>query len=114
MTVVSELLKSGYKKIDVKNTTGQTALHIACTKGYKEITEMLIEHQANVEVRDEEGVTPLHVSPRVWRFISDALLCLSAPCWWKGKVAVVVKVVECILLQTLVLCFCFDLYTVAV
>lgn len=64
MIVVSELLKSGYKKIDVKNTTGQTALHIACIKGYKEITEMLIEHQANVEVRDEEGVTPLHLACR--------------------------------------------------
>lgn len=74
ITVVSELLKSGYKKIDVKNTSGQTALHIACMKGYNEITEMLIEHQANVEVQDEEGVTPLHVSPSS---VVTAVLCLS-------------------------------------
>lgn len=75
---MSELLKSGYKKIDVKNTTGQTALHIACSKGYKQITEMLIEHQANVEVQDEEGVTPLQVSPTLvlWS-VTHAELCLS-------------------------------------
>lgn len=74
--VVSELLRAGYKKIDLKSTTGQTALHIACSKGYKEITEMLIEHQANVEARDEEGVTPLHVSlPSV--VITRAVLSLS-------------------------------------
>lgn len=60
--VVSELLKTGYKKIDVKNSTGQTALHIACMEGYQEIVEMLLQYEANVEVRDEEGVTPLHVS----------------------------------------------------
>lgn len=39
---------------------------------------MLIEHQANVEARDEEGVTPLHVSlPSV--VITYAVLSLSYP-----------------------------------
>lgn len=62
IVVVTELLKAGYKKIDVRNNTGQTALHIASMKGYQEVAEMLLQHEANVEVRDEEGVTPLHVS----------------------------------------------------
>ncbi|XP_069170662.1 tyrosine-protein kinase HTK16 isoform X2 [Procambarus clarkii] len=62
--VVSELLKSGYKKIDDKNNNGQTALHIASMKGYEEITKMLLQSMASVEVRDEEGVTPLHLASR--------------------------------------------------
>lgn len=62
--VVSELLKAGYKKIDVRNNTGQTALHIAAMKGYQEVAETLLQHEANVEVRDEEGVTPLHLACR--------------------------------------------------
>ncbi|KAK8723689.1 hypothetical protein OTU49_011493 [Cherax quadricarinatus] len=61
INIVSELLKSGYKKIDDKNNNGQTALHIASMKGHEEITRMLLQSMAFVEVRDEEGVTPLHV-----------------------------------------------------
>lgn len=64
IVVVTELLKAGYKKIDVRNNTGQTALHIASMKGYQEVAEMLLQHEANVEVRDEEGVTPLHLACR--------------------------------------------------
>ena len=60
--MVSELLKAGYKKLDVRNSSGETALHIACKKGYQDIVEILLQYQANVEVRDEEGVTSLHVS----------------------------------------------------
>ncbi|XP_064105314.1 tyrosine-protein kinase Shark-like isoform X1 [Macrobrachium nipponense] len=64
ITVVSELLKSGYKKLDDKNNNGQTALHIASVKGHVEITEMLIKASALIEVRDGEGVTPLHLACR--------------------------------------------------
>ncbi|KAK8723687.1 hypothetical protein OTU49_011493 [Cherax quadricarinatus] len=64
INIVSELLKSGYKKIDDKNNNGQTALHIASMKGHEEITRMLLQSMAFVEVRDEEGVTPLHLASR--------------------------------------------------
>ncbi|RXG54558.1 Tyrosine-protein kinase shark [Armadillidium vulgare] len=57
--VVSELLKSGYRKIDAKNNCGQTALHIACTKGNLELVRLLLEANANVDVRDQDGMTPL-------------------------------------------------------
>ncbi|XP_068223675.1 tyrosine-protein kinase HTK16 [Palaemon carinicauda] len=64
INIVSELLKSGYKKLDDKNNNGQTALHIASMKGHVEITEMLLKASALVEVRDGEGVTPLHLACR--------------------------------------------------
>ncbi|XP_071521228.1 tyrosine-protein kinase HTK16 isoform X2 [Panulirus ornatus] len=64
ITVVSELLKSGCRKIDDKNNYGQTALHIASRKGFIEITKMLLQFMACVEVRDEEGVTALHLASR--------------------------------------------------
>lgn len=62
--VVSELLKSGFRKIDNKNNSGQTALHIASMKGHEDIAKLLLQSMAFVEVRDEEGVTPIHVSSR--------------------------------------------------
>ncbi|XP_070000132.1 tyrosine-protein kinase HTK16 isoform X6 [Penaeus vannamei] len=64
VTIVAELLKSGYKKIDDKNNYGQTSLHIACMKGFEEITRLLLQVPANVEVRDEDGLTPLHLASR--------------------------------------------------
>ena len=83
--MVSELLKTGYKKIDVRNNTGQTALHIASMKGYQEIAEMLLQHEANVEVRDEEGVTPLHVSSISCgcysALVAMAVVCILSEFW---------------------------------
>ncbi|KAK7078642.1 hypothetical protein SK128_025564 [Halocaridina rubra] len=64
VNIVCELLKSGYKKLDEKNNNGQTALHIASMKGYAEITKMLIQASAIVEIRDEEGMVPLHLACR--------------------------------------------------
>ncbi|XP_042859998.1 tyrosine-protein kinase Shark-like isoform X3 [Penaeus japonicus] len=64
VTIVAELLKSGYKKIDDKNYYGQTSLHIASMKGYEDITRLLLQAPANVEVRDEDGLTPLHLASR--------------------------------------------------
>lgn len=60
LIVVSELLKSGYRKLDVKDSNGQTALHIACMKGNDDIVKMLLNAQAGVQARDQEGLTALH------------------------------------------------------
>lgn len=61
-TVVSELLKCGYRNIDAKNQDGQTAVHLACRYGNERMVKKLIESGANVNCRDSEGNTPLHVS----------------------------------------------------
>lgn len=62
LTVVSELLKCGYRNIDAKNQDGQTAVHLVCKHGNEAILKQLIDVGANVNCRDTEGNTPLHVS----------------------------------------------------
>lgn len=64
-TVVSELLKCGYRNIDAKNQDGQTAVHLVCfhsTENEERILKLLIDSEANVNCRDKDGNTPLHVS----------------------------------------------------
>lgn len=61
LTVVSELLKCGYRNIDAKNQEGQTAVHLVCKHGNEAILKQLIDIGANVNSRDKEGNTPLHV-----------------------------------------------------
>lgn len=60
-TVVSELLKCGYRNIDSKNQDGQTAVHLACLHADDKILLKLIERGANINSRDAKGNTPLHV-----------------------------------------------------
>ncbi|KAG8228527.1 hypothetical protein J437_LFUL008984 [Ladona fulva] len=59
-TVVSELLKCGYRSVDAKNAEGQTAVHLASRLGNDEILKKLIESGANINCRDTAGNTPLH------------------------------------------------------
>ncbi|XP_066603271.1 tyrosine-protein kinase Shark [Prorops nasuta] len=59
-TVVSELLKCGYRSLEAKNQLGQTAVHLAAKNGADEILEKLIQSKANVNCRDTAGYTPLH------------------------------------------------------
>nr|CAD7588127.1 unnamed protein product [Timema genevievae] len=61
-TVVSELLKCGYRSLEAKNQDGQTAVHLASRMGKDDILKKLIESGANINCRDTAGYTPLHVS----------------------------------------------------
>ena len=46
----------------VKNSVGETPLHIAAMKGHKEIIQLLVTEGANIEVEDKHGYRPLHVA----------------------------------------------------
>ncbi|XP_001602126.1 tyrosine-protein kinase Shark [Nasonia vitripennis] len=59
-TIVSELLKCGYRSLDAKNQLGQTAVHLAAIDGADEILSKLIQNNASVNCRDTAGYTPLH------------------------------------------------------
>ncbi|XP_067008964.1 tyrosine-protein kinase Shark [Anabrus simplex] len=59
-TVVSELLKCGYRSLEAKNQEGQTAVHLASRLGKDAILKKLIESGANINCRDTAGYTPLH------------------------------------------------------
>ncbi|XP_051153972.1 tyrosine-protein kinase Shark [Leptopilina boulardi] len=59
-TIVSELLKCGYRSLEAKNQLGQTAVHLAAKDGADEILKKLIQNTASVNCRDSAGYTPLH------------------------------------------------------
>nr|CAD7449902.1 unnamed protein product [Timema bartmani] len=61
-TVVSELLKCGYRSLEAKNQDGQTAVHLASRMGKDDILKKLIESGANINCRDTAGYTPLHTT----------------------------------------------------
>lgn len=61
LTVVTELLKCGYRNIDAKNEDGQIAVHLACRFQNEDMIKKLIDSGANVNCRDSDGNTPLHV-----------------------------------------------------
>ena len=60
--IVEELLKSKYRSLGAKDQLGQTAVHLACQLNENIILRKLIAAKANVNCRDTEGNTPLHVS----------------------------------------------------
>lgn len=60
LTVVSELLRGGYRSIDAKNEAGQTAIHLAASLGNTVILKLLIQGGGNVNVKDDLDLTPLH------------------------------------------------------
>lgn len=66
LTVVTELLRCGYRNIDAKNQDGQIAVHLACKYQNEEMIKKLIDSGANVNCRDSDGNTPLHVSDSCW------------------------------------------------
>ncbi|GBN82783.1 Tyrosine-protein kinase Shark, partial [Araneus ventricosus] len=60
LTVVRELLKSGYHNLDAKNQEGQTAVHLASMAGFDDILDLLLNSGANPNIIDGSGLTPLH------------------------------------------------------
>lgn len=49
---------------NVQNSAGRTALHIAAEKGNVDMVTVLLDNNANTEIRDKKGDTPLDISLR--------------------------------------------------
>lgn len=64
-TLVAEALLKAGANPNILCTEKRTALHIAALKDYHEIIKLLLEHQADYEIKDNAGVTPLgYVKPQ--------------------------------------------------
>lgn len=63
LIVVTQLISCSYRNVDAKDENGQTAIHLAC-RYQKDPTflKTLISKGTNVNSRDSQGDTPLHVN----------------------------------------------------
>ncbi|VDH97104.1 CDK inhibitor PHO81 [Mytilus galloprovincialis] len=52
----------------------RTVLHIACLKGFTELTRILLNHHANVDKQDKNELTPLHLACRYGKWDTASLL----------------------------------------
>src|SRR6266404_5529177 len=50
--------------VDAKNKDGDSPLHLACFYGSLEVTQVLLDHGATVDMEDDDGEPPLHLVSR--------------------------------------------------
>lgn len=60
LPAVSNYVASGMSIDTVEGNDGQTPLHVAAGANRLDIARLLLDHQANVNARDNLGMTPLH------------------------------------------------------
>jgi len=65
-----------YANVNIKNSRGQTPLHLAVETGLPSAVEKLLLRGADVNARDNEGNTPLHYAARACRIEEAELLLL--------------------------------------
>ena len=56
--VIKEYVDQG-KDMDIQDEFGATLLHYSLQSGHSEISKFLVISEANVNIRDKEGLTPL-------------------------------------------------------
>lgn len=58
------MVKTFIDKLKKTQQRGQAALHIAGELGHEEVVDILLAHNAFVNVRNKHGMTPLHLAAR--------------------------------------------------
>lgn len=56
------LILKGEAQINLQNRQGLSPLHIAANEGYDKMAKLLIENGADMDLRDNDGDTPLHLA----------------------------------------------------
>lgn len=70
--------------VDLTNTDGKSALHIAALKGNEELVRMLCDWGADVDLPDGEGNTPLHYAS-AWGHIPVVQLLIERGCQYTAR-----------------------------
>ena len=52
----------GRARIDLQNNRRQTPLHLAASQGHWSVVELLVNNNADIASKDEDGDTPLHIA----------------------------------------------------
>ena len=60
LTKVKKLLKKGADINYINKGSHETPLHEACDEGFLPVVEYLVEHNANMEIKNDKGRTPLY------------------------------------------------------
>ena len=68
--ILMDLLARRIYPVNVQQDDGQTALHLACTLGYRLAIEFLLSNGASPNVQDDQGQTPLHKAA-TWHALED-------------------------------------------
>ena len=63
-SIVQIFLQKGGINVNKRDAEGNTPLHYACLKGFRDIVNMLLEHDADVSVANNCAETPLHTAAR--------------------------------------------------
>ncbi len=63
-SIVQIFLQKGGIHVNKRDAEGNTPLHYACLKGFRDIVNMLLEHDADVSVVNNCAETPLHAATR--------------------------------------------------
>jgi ankyrin repeat protein len=71
--VVSYLLSYDTTNLEVRNNDGETALSIACQRGYTEITRLLLERGARRDVLNQVTPPPPLLLPSLTGFLERIL-----------------------------------------
>lgn len=61
LDVLKPMILESNRNFEAKNQDGQTAAHISCIHQQEAVLELLICRGVNINCRDKDGNTPLHV-----------------------------------------------------
>ncbi|XP_071951291.1 unconventional myosin-XVI-like isoform X2 [Antedon mediterranea] len=63
LSEVQEFVNTG-GNVNATTDSGISLMHVAAANNYRDVVRLLSEHKANIDLQDNEGCTPLHLSSK--------------------------------------------------